>query len=770
MDKRHWEHGPCPKHDCRKGSCKCGLRLISFPAALGDDSKGSPVAPKNGDYCNALVKYESNGHIYVYSTEGVPERLSSNGTLNFEELLNRPQYNGGIMTGETNIPEVPSAVSQLTNNLGYQTEGEVNSTVASAVAGEAAARQQADNTLQSAITRVSNALGSETTARRNADNNLQSQIDGISASSDVKDIVGTYAELQAYDTSTLGDNDIIKVLQDETHSDETTYYRWSTATQTFTLIGEEGPYYTKSRIDELLGAKQNTLTAGANITISDDTISAIDTTYSAFTGTDGQTAGTSGLVPAPATTDADKFLKSDGTWGVAGGGGSTVVQTTGTSTTDVMSQNATTSMVYADPAAKTQIQLGNSTSSNLNTVSIGNNIVAEGARAIAIGDRTDDTIVTASGASAISIGVNNSSTGGNGIAIGVRANATGDGSIAWGTYATSSGLYALATHYQSEASGKYSSAIGPYAKALRDSSMAFGLRSEANGIRGIAVGECATTDAEGSNNMAVGYYASATGDGSMAVGLRASSTAPNALALGAYSSATQQGEMNIGTTNTAYGYNNSNYRLLSGVYDPQSDHDAATKGYVDNSLSGKQDTLTAGSNISISGNTISATDTTYTAGNGLDLTGTVFSVDTDVVATQTGLSTETTNRENADLNLQSQIDAITVSSDVVDILGTYADLQNYDTAHIKANDIIKVIQDETHNDAMSYYRWVITNNVGAWSYVGSEGPFYTKSETDTLLNAKANTSDIIVYTAGTGISIQNGVISLSLTSAESESF
>ena len=137
---------------------------------------------------------------------------------------------------------------------------------------------------------------------------------------------------------------------------------------------------------------------------------------------------------------------------------------------------------------------------------------------------------------------------------------------------------------------------------------------------------------------------------------------------------------------------------------------------------------------------------------------------------QSGLTTETTQRENADVSLQGQIDAITVSSDVVDVLGTYAELQAYDTSHIKANDIIKVIQDSTHNNAMSYYRWVITNNVGAWSYVGSEGPFYTKSETDTLLNAKANTSDIIVYTAGTGISIQNGVISLSLASAESESF
>ena len=355
MDKRHWEHGPCPKHDCRKDSCKCGLRLISFPAALGDDSKGSPVAPKNGDYCNALVKYESNGHMYVYSTEGVPERLSSNGTLNFEELLNRPQYNGEVMTGETDIPEVPLAVSQLTNDLNFQTGGEVNSTVASAVATEATARQQADDALQSAITGVSNALGSEAATRRNADttlqnnittvsnnlssevgarqnadnslqsaingvsgdlssetaarqdadNSLQSQIDGISASSDVKDIVGTYAELQAYDTSILGDNDIIKVLQDEMHSDETTYYRWSTATQTFTLIGEEGPYYTKSATDQLLAAKadkattytktetdnllsgkQGTLTAGSNISISGDTISATDTTYSAGNGLD----------------------------------------------------------------------------------------------------------------------------------------------------------------------------------------------------------------------------------------------------------------------------------------------------------------------------------------------------------------------------------------------------------------------------------------------------------------------------------------------------
>lgn len=111
---------------------------------------------------------------------------------------------------------------------------------------------------------VNQAIDVETTAREGADNNLQGQIDAIVASSDVKDIVGTYAELQAYDTSALGNNDIIKVLDDESQNDQTSYYRWSTSTQTFTLIGSEGPFYTKAAADTKF---QDKLTAGANITI-----------------------------------------------------------------------------------------------------------------------------------------------------------------------------------------------------------------------------------------------------------------------------------------------------------------------------------------------------------------------------------------------------------------------------------------------------------------------------------------------------------------------
>ena len=121
-----------------------------------------------------------------------------------------------------------------------------------------------------------------------------------------------------------------------------------------------------------------------------------------------------------------------------------------------------------------------------------------------------------------------------------------------------------------------------------------------------------------------------------------------------------------------------------------------------------------------------------------DLSGTP---DLSQYATTTQLGTETTNRENADIGLQGQIDAITSSSDVKDIVGTYTDLQNYDTTTLGNDDIIKVLQDSTHNDAMTYYRWVITDGVGAWSYIGQEGPYYTKSENGTT-NINVTSEDL----------------------------
>lgn len=131
------------------------------------------------------------------------------------------------------------------------------------------------------------------------------------------------------------------------------------------------------------GTSKGTFTAND---ADDTTIALTDTTYSDFTGTDGTAAGTAGLVPAPATTDAGKFLKADGTWDTAGGGsGPTVVQTTGTSTTDVMSQNAVTSMVYKQNNSA-RVSIGGS--SNVvggMGVALGFNAKANGYASVALG-------------------------------------------------------------------------------------------------------------------------------------------------------------------------------------------------------------------------------------------------------------------------------------------------------------------------------------------------------------------------------------------------
>lgn len=369
--------------ECGKPQCNCGkdhcspaaaiqinnpaetvlFRKVIIPASAGDETTNPPVP---GAFCNALVYYEATKASYLYSSDGIPTRIDG--------------------TGEAKA--------------------------------------------------IWDAIDAEAETRSHADQEIWTEIETIEASSDVVDVVGTYADLQAYDTSKLHANDLIKVLQDETKDDAITYYRWSGTA--FNYVGAEGPYYTASETDTLLAGKQNTLTAGAGIEINNDvisatgtasntifymnasetgytrhlyetsdmtdavtiqdiidandkgqvivrittsaapsvysdmylqnayvasgdyqmifldsqyyygfyapqtsdnifqftksevqhkltagtniqingnTISATDTTYSNFVGATSSVAGSSGLVPAPTTSDPDKFLKGDGTWG-----------------------------------------------------------------------------------------------------------------------------------------------------------------------------------------------------------------------------------------------------------------------------------------------------------------------------------------------------------------------------------------------------------------------------------------------------------------------
>lgn len=51
------------------------FRKITIPAVFGDDSESSEVAPCNGAYRNALVEYEANGALYIYSSDGIFTKL-----------------------------------------------------------------------------------------------------------------------------------------------------------------------------------------------------------------------------------------------------------------------------------------------------------------------------------------------------------------------------------------------------------------------------------------------------------------------------------------------------------------------------------------------------------------------------------------------------------------------------------------------------------------------------------------------------------------------
>lgn len=91
-----------------------------------------------------------------------------------------------------------------------------------------------------------------------------------------------------------------------------------------------------------MARKQNLLTAGENIQINGDTISATDTTYEEFDG------GGAGLVPA-VETQSGKFLKDNGTWDDAGGGTEVEANPSG-SATATLNKIAIDNVIYSLPS------------------------------------------------------------------------------------------------------------------------------------------------------------------------------------------------------------------------------------------------------------------------------------------------------------------------------------------------------------------------------------------------------------------------------------
>ena len=327
---------------------------------------------------------------------------------------------------------------------------------------------------------------------------------------------------------------------------------------------------------------QGKLTAGTNVTISDNTISATDTTYSNFVGTDGTAAGTAGLVPAPATTDAGKFLKADGTWDAAGGSSYTAgdgIDITGSviSAVNTGKPKVLTADDYNYPTTGTKDSvalwlLDAGTYENTPGVLIRTDTTnsSSNAKVYVVGEKeswnANNRPISILSTEDITVRV----VAENGSLNSTYACKTPNISQSTGTSTTSvMSQNAVTSMVFADPSARLKVQIGDHAQI--------------SGY-GVAIGANAVDNTGGYNfNTLVGYQATVNKRAGTAIGAKTSAGGIGSIALGYGATTVTDGQMTIAAQDNL-GYNNTNYRLLTGLFDPQSAHDAATKGYVDTAV------------------------------------------------------------------------------------------------------------------------------------------------------------------------------------------
>lgn len=128
----------------------------------------------------------------------------------------------------------------------------------------------------------------------------------------------------------------------------------------------------------------------------------------------------------------------------------------------------------------------------------------------------------------------------------------------------------------------------------------------------------------------------------------------------------------------------------------------------------------------------------------------IASLKTDNTANKADISAlkaDNTKNKSDIVGLQTQVDTINATQNVVDIVGTKAELNAYVTKDLHANDKIEVLVDESQNDANTIYEW----NGKVWTLVGSKAPYYSKAESDARYNelkAKSYDKDTTGYVTG----------------------
>lgn len=203
--------------------------------------------------------------------------------------------------------------------------------------------------------------------------------------------------------------------------------------------------------------------------------------YSDFTGATSSAAGAHGLVPAPAAGDQDKFLKGDGTWGTAGGGG-TADATLSFSSTNPIQNQAITNTIFDEG---TGIDTGKIAGVD---ISIPYSSATYILPHIVIGGQPTDT--------------------------------PGEGGVSVGYMATSGGQTSVAMGYYAESAGDNSTAVGNGAGTYESDSTAIGCNAYVDeGASGsTALGYLAYVDEDVTNAVALGSNSCAYDSDTVSVG------------------------------------------------------------------------------------------------------------------------------------------------------------------------------------------------------------------------------------------------------------
>jgi hypothetical protein len=175
-----------------------------------------------------------SSNIILNSTE-IPFASDSDSTSTYDKVntvqsiaQSAANSTTGILNGSITVPSATAAqtaVKATQDGNGnvivdtYQTKTDSAASVSSL--------QAADTALSDRITAEASTRASAVTSLQATDSSLQSQIDTINATQNVVDIVGTKANLLAYDTKNLHPNDKIEVLTDESQQNADTIYSWT---------------------------------------------------------------------------------------------------------------------------------------------------------------------------------------------------------------------------------------------------------------------------------------------------------------------------------------------------------------------------------------------------------------------------------------------------------------------------------------------------------------------------------------------------------------